>query len=113
MIEVRLSELHVVQMRGPDELLSGDRDAVNASLEIPISMSQDQAAQAAAGQEVGGQLQVRLPVGMMEAQRNALLAQVITGWTLDLPLPGQDPSVNEFGQRVYADSLRKIPLVLW
>lgn len=66
------------EIKSPDDLTGGDLLAVERS----IKMDTD-----------GKRANITAAVGA--ERRTGLLARIITGWSLDLPLPNGDPSVLE------------------
>lgn len=87
-MRVDLPDDHWVEMRGPDELVAGDRIAVNESFTVPVS-----------SETTPGEVVARVMSGAIgDHTRVALLRRIITAWSFDrvgLPIPSLNPASIE------------------
>lgn len=74
-MRVNLSNDQWVDIVPADELLDGDRKAVNAS--ITVEVTEDNRA--------------LMPGDYEDIQRDAMLTRVITNWSFQMPIPAEDP----------------------
>jgi hypothetical protein len=99
-----------VEMRSPAELMSGDRSAMHAATEIPVSSKQLNAASKGDNSILGD---ITFSMGMVEDQQYAVLSRLISAWSYDFPIPRLDETTTPTGKPAFEDSLRQIPIDDW
>jgi hypothetical protein len=105
-MKVNLTSGAWVEMRGPGELMAGDKLALHESTVLPVAGSglEDFAA---------GLGTFNLPLGMMDLQLYGVLDSLVQGWSYPYCLPRDDDNVDDKGRRTWADSLKRLPIDDW
>jgi hypothetical protein len=101
-VKLTLSSGQWLELRGPDELNAGDRLAMHATTQLPVSPGQN-----------NGSRTYLFSLGDVDEQLYAVLGRIIQAWSYPFCIPRDDDSYDEHGRPTFENSLKRLPLDDW